>query len=131
MFMRQSGIWPFLCQLMAILAKLLDMEFKFVLPSIYINFEKQTNFEVNQTQIGHSIPKSTPKFTKTAISQDPILLKCHSPKSLFLLHFAMNFGLKIFMEAKIKNRQRLVCAKSILTLILKASDKFIEKCRIS
>ena len=46
---------------MAILAKLLDMDFKFVLPSIYINFDIQTNFEVNQTQISHSIPKNTPK----------------------------------------------------------------------
>ena len=37
------------------------MDFKFVLPSIYINFDIQINFEVNQTQIGHSIPKNTPK----------------------------------------------------------------------
>ena len=51
MFMRQSSIWPIFCQLMAILAKLLDMVFKFVLPSIYSNFDIQTNFEVNQTQI--------------------------------------------------------------------------------
>ena len=29
MFLCQSGIWPILCQLMAILAKLLDMDFKF------------------------------------------------------------------------------------------------------
>ena len=43
----QSGIWPILCQLMAILAKLLDMEFKFELPRININFDVQTNFEVN------------------------------------------------------------------------------------
>ena len=48
MFMRQSGIWPILCQSMAILAKLLDMDFKF-LPVIYINFDIQTDFEVNQT----------------------------------------------------------------------------------
>ena len=47
MFLCQSGIWPILCQLMAILAKLLDMDFKFVLPSININFDIQTNFEVN------------------------------------------------------------------------------------
>ena len=26
----------------------------------YINFDIQTNYEVNQTQIGHSIPKNTP-----------------------------------------------------------------------
>ena len=61
MFMRQSGIWPIFCQLMAILAKLLDIDFKFVLPSIYNNFDIQTNFEVNQTQIIHSIPNNTPK----------------------------------------------------------------------
>ena len=47
--------------LMAILAKLLDMDFKFVLPMIYSNFDIQTNFEVNQTQIIHSIPINTPK----------------------------------------------------------------------
>ena len=51
MFMRQSSIWPFFCQLMAILAKFLDMVFEFVLPSIYSNFDIQTNFEVNQSQI--------------------------------------------------------------------------------
>ena len=49
MSMRQSGILPILCQLMAILAKLLDTDFKFVVPNIYINFDIQTNFEVNQT----------------------------------------------------------------------------------
>ena len=49
MFMHQNGIWPILCQFMAILAKLLDMDFQFVLPLIYINFDIQTNFEVNQT----------------------------------------------------------------------------------
>ena len=37
------------------------MDFKLVLPSIYINFNIQTKFEVNQTRIGHSIPKKTPK----------------------------------------------------------------------
>ena len=46
---------------MASLANLLDMDFKFVLPSIYINFDTETNFEVNQTQISHSISKNTPK----------------------------------------------------------------------
>ena len=61
MFMRQSSILPIFCQLMAILAKLLDMDFKFVLPSIYSNFDIQNNFEVNQTQIIHSISINTPK----------------------------------------------------------------------
>ena len=64
MFLCQSGIWP-------TLAKLLDMDFKFVLPRIYIDFDIQTNFEVNQTQISHSIPKNTPEkwpYLKTPFS---------------------------------------------------------------
>ena len=46
---------------MAILGKLVGMDFKFVFPRSYITFDIQTNFEVNQTQIGHSIPKNTPQ----------------------------------------------------------------------
>ena len=68
------------------------MDFKLVLPSIYINFDIHIKFEVNQTQIGHSIPKKLQKLTKVAISQNPILPKCHSPKSLLLLHFSMNLS---------------------------------------
>ena len=34
------------------------MDFKLVLPSIHIHFDIQTKFEVNQTQIGQSIPKN-------------------------------------------------------------------------
>ena len=59
MFLCQSGIWPILCQLMAILAKLLDMDFKFVFSRIYINFDIQTKFEVDLTQIGHSISENS------------------------------------------------------------------------
>ena len=68
------------------------MDFKLVLPSIYINFDIQTKFEVNQTQIGYSTQKKLQKLTKVAISQNPILPKCHSPKSLLLLHFSMNLS---------------------------------------
>ena len=39
----------------------LDMNFKFVLPIIYINFDIQTKFGINQTQIIHSNSKKTPK----------------------------------------------------------------------
>ena len=74
MFLCQSGIWPILCQLMAISAILLDMDFKIVLPRIYIKFDIQTKFEVNQTKIGHSILQITPKLTEVAISQNPILV---------------------------------------------------------
>ena len=35
------------------------MNFKFVLPSININFDVQTEFEVNQTKIGSLNQKST------------------------------------------------------------------------
>ena len=58
-----------------------DMNFKFVLPFIYINFDIQTKFEVNQTQI-----------SQIATSQNPILPKCHTPKNLLLLHFSMNLS---------------------------------------
>ena len=86
MFLCQSGIWPILCQLMAILAKLLDMDFKFVFPSIYINFDMQTKFEVNQTEIGHFIPKNTPKthqsghISKPHFAQVSFTKKPTSPK---------------------------------------------------
>ena len=84
MFLCQSGIWPILCQLMAILANLLDIDFKLVFSSIYINFDTQTNFEVNQTQISHSIPKNIPKnqqsghYLKTPFCPSVIHQKAYS-----------------------------------------------------
>ena len=94
MFLCQSGIWPILCQLMAILAKLLDMDFKFVLLRIYINFDIHTNLILKSIRPKLAIlsPKILQKLTKVAISQNPILPKCHSPKSLLLLHFSTNFS---------------------------------------
>ena len=71
MFLCQSGIWAILCQLMAISAILLDMDFKIVLPRIYINFDIQTKFEVNQTQIGHSILQITPKTHRSGHISKP------------------------------------------------------------
>ena len=61
MFMHQSGIWPIFCQLMAILAKLLHMDFKFVLPSIYSNFGLQTNLKSIRLKLSILSPISTPK----------------------------------------------------------------------
>ena len=86
MFLCQSGIWPILCQLMAILAKLLDMDFKFVFPRIYMNFDTQTNFEVNQTEISHYIPKNTPKNHQSGHISEPNFAQCHSTKSLLVLN---------------------------------------------
>ena len=56
MFLPKSGIWP-------VWPNVRDINFKFVLPIIYINFNIQTKFEVNQTKIGHSIPKKLQKIT--------------------------------------------------------------------
>ena len=67
------------------------MDFKLVFPAFTLTVI-QTKFEVNQTQIGYSIPKKLQKLTKVAISLNPILPKCHSPKSLLLLHFSMNLS---------------------------------------
>ena len=65
------------------------MDFKFVLPIIYINIKGKTQLEVNWTQIDHFGPQKT---IKMAISQNAILAKCQSPKSLLLLHFSMNLS---------------------------------------
>ena len=67
---------------------------------------------VNQTQIGHSIPKKLQKLTKVAISQNPISPKCHSPKSLLLLHFSTNlsetFRINVNMDFAHTNRSRFL-----------------------
>ena len=68
-------------------------------------------------------PKILNKFTKMAISQNPILPKCH-------LRFFWILGSNYFRGLNQKSIQ-LVCAKLICTLILKVSEKFIEKCRRS
>ena len=93
MFLCQSGIWPILCQLMAILANLLDMNFKFVFPSIYINFLiHKPSLKSIRPKLAILSSKMLQKVTKVAISQNPILPKCHSPKSLLLQHFLMNLS---------------------------------------
>ena len=56
-----------------------DMKFKFVLPRICINFDVQTKFEVNQTQIGRSILQKThqsghiskPYFAQVSFTKKP------------------------------------------------------------
>ena len=80
-----ANLWPFW-------PNFLRYELQICLLKTYINFDIHTKFEVNQTQTGHSIPQKIQKLTKVAISQNPILHKCHSPKSLLLLHFLMNLS---------------------------------------
>ena len=86
-----------------------DMNFKFVLPSIYINFHIQTKFEVNQTQIGHSIPKNNPKTHQSGHISKPDFAqvsfnKKPTPPTLFDGFFwnvqnQCKFELKIFLKA--------------------------------
>ena len=118
--MKNSKLWPFnvhapkwhMAYFVPIdghFEKLVDKDFRFVLPGSYLNFDIQTNFEVNQTEIGHSIPKNSfKKINKMAISQNQILPNCHSPKSLLHLHFSMNlsesFKINVNMDFAHTNR---------------------------
>ena len=71
------------------------MNFKFVLPIIYINFDIQTNFGVNQTQIGHYIPKKTPKTHQSGHISKPNFAQVSFTKKptppTFFNEFVWNF----------------------------------------
>ena len=71
-----------------------DINFKFVLPSITINFDKKPSLKSIRPKLAilDSISKKLQKLTKVAISQNPIFPKCHSPKSLLLHYCSMNFS---------------------------------------
>ena len=73
--------WPILGWKLAILAIF------HVLPIICINIWRQTPLEINWTQIAIFILLKPPKMS---ISQNSILAKCQSPKSLLLLHYSMS-----------------------------------------
>ena len=47
--------WPILGRKLAFLAKILYVDFKFILLIIHINIKEQTHLEVNWTQIDHFI----------------------------------------------------------------------------
>ena len=64
------------------------MDFKFVLPIIYINIKGKIQLEVNWTQIDHFGPQKT---IKVAISQFAFLRKTRLLKTLRLLHFSIFF----------------------------------------
>ena len=88
--------WPILGHKMAILATFFwDMNFKFVLPIIYINFDIQTTFWVNQTQIGYSIPKKTPKTHQSGHISKPHFAQVSFTKKptppTFFNEFVWNF----------------------------------------
>ena len=113
MFLCQSGIWPILCQLMSILAQLLDMDFKFVFPSIYINFDIiQTKFEVNQTDIVHSIPKNTPKTHQSGHISKPHFAQVSFTKTptppTFFNEFSEKFRINVNMDFAHTNHGRFL-----------------------
>ena len=89
MFLCQSGIWPILCQLVAILAKLLDMDFKFVLPSIYNNTPKTH-------QSGHI---SKPHFAQVSFTKKP------TPPTFFN-EFSETFRINVNMDFAHTNHGR-------------------------
>ena len=91
-FMRQSGIWPIFCQFMATLVKLLDMDFKFVYPVFTVTLIYKPILKSIRPKLSILSLLILQKITKMAISQNPILPKCHSPKSLLLIHFLMNLS---------------------------------------
>ena len=90
MFLCKIGIWPILCQLMAILANLLDMNFKFFFQAFTLTLIYKPSLKSIRLKLAIVSSKILQKLTKVAISQNPILPKCHSPKSLLLLHFSIN-----------------------------------------
>ena len=71
------------------------MNFKFVLPLIYINFDILTKFGVNQTQIGYSIPKKTPKTHQSGHISKPHFAQVSFTKKptppTFFNEFVWNF----------------------------------------
>ena len=122
-FLCQSGIWPILCQLMPILAKLLDMDFKFVFfPAFILTLIYKPILKSIRPKLAILSPKILQKVTKMAISQNPILPKCHSSKS----PATFGFWTQIFFGG-LNQKSALI----IYILILNVSDKFIEKCRRS
>ena len=152
MFLPKSGIWTILCQLMAILAKCFEIWTSNLLcPEFTLTLINKPSFKSIRPKSAIISPNKLQKLTKVAISQNPILPKCHSPKSILLLHFSMNlsetFRINVNMDFAHTNHGRFLnkaifwilgtnsfgglIQKSIFTLILYVSDKFIEKCRRS
>ena len=85
--------WPILGHKMAILATFFEISTSnlfcplFTLILIY-----KPRFESIRPKSAILSPKKLQKLTKVAISQNPISPKCHSPKSLLLLHFSTNLS---------------------------------------
>ena len=74
------------------------MNFKFVLPIISINFDIQTKFGVNQTQIGHSIPKKTPKTHQSGHISKPHFAQVSFTKKPTSTNLSETFRINVNMD---------------------------------
>ena len=89
MFLPKSGIWPILCQLMAILAK----SFEILTSNLFCHpFTLTLIYKLILKSIRPKLAIMSPKITKMAISQNPILPECHLPKRILLLHFTIHLS---------------------------------------
>ena len=77
---------------MAILAKLLDMDFKFFCTAFTLTFICKPILKSIGPKLAILSLKILQKINEMAISQTPILPKFHLPKSLILLYFSMNLS---------------------------------------
>ena len=85
--------WPILGHKMAILATFFEIwTSNLFCPLFTLILIYKPRFESIRPKSAILSPKKLQKLTKVAISQNPISPKCHSPKSLLLLHFSTNLS---------------------------------------
>ena len=89
-----------------------DMNFKFVLPSIYNNFDIKNKFEVNQTQIDHSKTKKTPKTHQSGHISKPHFAQVSFTKKptppTFFNQFFETFRINVNMDFAHTNHGRFL-----------------------
>ena len=113
----KSGIWPIFCQLMAILAKCFDIwTSNLFCPSFILTLIYKPSLKSIRPKLTILSSKKLQKINERATSQNPILPKCHSPKSLVLLHFAMilyeTFRINVNIDFVHINRDRFLIEAS-------------------
>ena len=101
--------WPILGHKMAILATFFEIwTSNLFCPLFTLILIYKPSLESIRPKSAILFPKRLQKLTKVAISQNPISPKCHSPKSLLLLHFSTNlsetFRINVNMDFAHTNR---------------------------
>ena len=85
--------WPILGHKMAILATVFEIwTSNLFWPLFTLILIYKPSLESIRPKSAILFPKRLQKLTKVAISQNSISPKCHSPKSLLLLHFSTNLS---------------------------------------